>query len=235
MRSKVFGICCVVGLLALACTEPPVKLGDAPLTQGGGGNVAQVTGGGPALTGGTGGAAAGGVIAGSTATAGASDAETGGAATGGAATGGAATGGAATGGAETGGAETGGASAADCAELTSALQSAFDAFAPVTPNSCILDSDCVVVYTWQVTGGSHQGCWGVSTMHLAGRFLDCPIVVASQWGAEWTAFLANDPAITAACDALRNAGCAPRMQTCPCFALDPGVCGSPTCVSGVCQ
>jgi hypothetical protein len=165
------------------------------------------------LTGGTGGTATGG-----TATAGA---------------GGADVGGAETGGGETGGTETGGASAADCTELTSALQSALDAFVPVSSNSCILDSDCAVVHNTVIRNS--RRCWGVSPMSVGGHFGNCPRVVAAQYGAEWSAFLANDPAITAVCDALRTAGCAPWSSSCPCAILDPGVCGSPQCVSGVCQ
>ncbi len=154
---------------------------------------------------------------------------------GGAETGGAATGGSEAGGAETGGSGTGGAAGADCTELSSTLQTAVSAFAPVTPNSCILDSDCVTVSGWAVFEQNHPGCWTVSPMILAGDWLDCPIVVASQWATELTAFLANDPAITAACDALRNAKCTPWGQTCLCLITEPGVCGSPTCVSGVCE
>ncbi len=44
MRSRVFGSCWVVGFVALACTEPSVKLGDMPLVGGSGGGVAQPTG-----------------------------------------------------------------------------------------------------------------------------------------------------------------------------------------------
>jgi hypothetical protein len=173
-------------------------------------------------------------LTGGTATAGAGGAATGGAATGGAATGGAATGGAATGGAATGGAATGGAAGADCTGLSSALESAVNAFAPASPNSCVLDSDCTVVAT--TIDRNNRLCWSACPMVVTGHcWAHCPIAAASQWGAEWTAFLADDPAITAACDALRTAGCVPFSSSCPCALLDPAVCGSPQCVSGVCQ
>jgi hypothetical protein len=164
------------------------------------------------FAGGTGGPASGG-DAGATGTSGAPAAGTGGA----------------------GGAETGGASAADCTELANAVGSAVNAFAPVSSNSCVLDSDCTVVAT--VVYRNNQMCRGVCPtvvgVHCA--VAGCPFVVASQYGAEWTAFLDNDPAITAACDALRTAECAPNRTMCPCAITDPGVCGSPRCVSGVCQ
>jgi hypothetical protein len=112
----------------------------------------------------------------------------------------------------------------NCDALANAVQGATSAFVPVSPNSCSTDSDCTVVGTAIYRNG--QTCAG-----------GCGVVVASAYGTEWSAFLANDPGISAACNTFLGAGCRGQNIPCPCVPYDPtlGACRQPRCISGVCQ
>jgi hypothetical protein len=124
-----------------------------------------------------------------------------------------------------GGQHNGQTSGNDCSGLSKAIQNAVDAFTATSPNSCSKDSDCTVISTAIARNGAV--CAG-----------GCGMVVASAYGAERSAFLAHDPAITAACTEFLQAGCADTgPRGCPCTPFDPalGGCRPPRCASGACE
>ena len=112
----------------------------------------------------------------------------------------------------------------DCKSLQNGIEGAVGGFTPHSSNTCSSASDCTIVNnTVSRNAVCLQGCGQATTKARA---------------AEWKTFLANDPNVTAACNAFLDSGCDLGLPLeCPCVgAGTPTGCGSLRCVEGgVCQ
>lgn len=122
-----------------------------------------------------------------------------------------------------GGQPSAGHAAVDCDALTQALKDVLAAFKPRSPNTCVSDADCTIIPS--------------AVYRSPGYCLDgCGFPVAAAYGEEYMAFKANDPGVTAACNAVLQAGCGFPGHTCPCALRDADSgCRAPRCVAATCQ